>query len=144
MTPKQAEKLNDSEFKRYFGIKRTTYQHMLTILQEAYNEQHKKGGRKAKISPESKLVITLNYYREYRSQFHIAQDFGITESAVCKAIKWVEGILINHKDFALPGKKALWQDNNLETVLIDATEIPIERPKKSKGDSTQAKRNVIP
>lgn len=43
MTPKQAEKLSDSEFKRYFGIKRTTtYQHMLFILQEAYNEQHKK------------------------------------------------------------------------------------------------------
>lgn len=144
MTPKQAEKLNDSEFKRYFGIKRTTYQHMLTILQEAYNEQHKKGGRKAKISPESKLMITLNYDRGYRSQFHIAQDFGIIESAVCKAIKWVESILINHKDFALPGKKALWQDNEVETVLIDATEIPIERPKKSKGDSTQAKRNVIP
>lgn len=68
MTPKQAKKLNDSQFKRCFGI----YQHMLTILQEAYNEQHKKGGRKAKISLENKLMITLNYYREYRSQFYIA------------------------------------------------------------------------
>lgn len=93
---------------------------MLSILQEAYNEQHIKGGRKAKISLENKLMITLNYYREYRSQFHIAQDFGITESAVCKAIQWVESILINHKDFALPSKKSLWQDNELETILIDA------------------------
>lgn len=116
---------------------------MLSILQEAYNEQHRKGGRKAVISLENKLMITLNYYREYRSQFHIAQDFGITESAVCKAIKWVESILINHKDFALPSKKALWQDNELETILIDATEIPIERPKKSKGSNTQVKRNAI-
>lgn len=89
-------------------------------------------------------MITLNDYREYRSQFHIAQDFGITESAVCKAIKWVESILINHKDFALPSKKSLWQDNELETVLIDATEIPIERPKKSKDNNTQEKRNVTP
>lgn len=143
MTPEQVEKLGDSQFKRYFGIKRTTYHHMLSILQEAYNEQHRKGGRKAVISLENKLMITLNYYREYRSQFHIAQDFGITESAVCKAIKWVESILINHKDFALPSKKALWQDNELETILIDATEIPIERPKKSKGNNTQVKRNAI-
>ncbi|STZ01968.1 Uncharacterised protein [Moraxella equi] len=132
MTPKQAKKLSDSEFKRYFGIKRATYQHMLSILQEAYNEQHRKGGRKAKISLENKLMITLNHYREYRRQFHIAQDFGMTESAVCKAIQWVESILIIHKDFALPSKKTLWQDNELETILIDATEVPIERPKKAK------------
>lgn len=62
MTPEQAEKLSDGQFKRYFGIKRTTYPHMLSILQEAYNEQHRKGGRKAKISLENKLMITLNYY----------------------------------------------------------------------------------
>lgn len=48
MTPKQAEQLSDSEFKRYFGVKRTTYQHMLTILQEAYSEQHKKVVEKPK------------------------------------------------------------------------------------------------
>lgn len=144
MTPEQAQKLNDSQFRRYFGIERTTYQHMLEILQEAYIEQHKKGGRKAKISLENKLMITLNYYREYRSQFHLAQDFGITESAVCKAIQWVESILIDHKDFALPSKKALWQDPEIETILIDATEVPIERPKKSNAGNTQVKRNVIP
>lgn len=144
MTPEQAQKLNDSQFRRYFGIERTTYQHILEILQEAYIEQHKKGGRKAKISLENKLMITLNYYREYRSQFHLAQDFGITESAVCKAIQWVESILIDHKDFALPSKKALWQDPEIETILIDATEVPMERPKKSNDNNTQVKRNVIP
>lgn len=144
MTPEQAQKLNDSQFRRYFGIERTTYQHILEILQEAYIEQHKKGGRKAKISLENKLMITLNYYREYRSQFHLAQDFGITESAVCKAIQWVESILVDHKDFALPSKKALWQDPEIETILIDATEVPIERPKKSNDNNTQVKRNVIP
>lgn len=55
MTPKQAEKLNDSEFKRYFGVKRTTYQHMLTILQEAYNEQHKKAVEKPKLAQRVNL-----------------------------------------------------------------------------------------
>ena len=78
-------------------------------------------------------MITLNYYREYRSQFHLGQDFSISESAVCKAIKWVESIVINHKDFALPSKKTLWQDPNIDTILIDATEVLIERPKKSKS-----------
>lgn len=144
MTPEQAQRLTKTQFKRYFGIERNTYQHMLTILQEAYTEQHKKGGRRAKISLENKLMITLNYYREYRSQFHLGQDFGISESAVCKTIKWVESILIDHKDFALPSKKALWQDPDIDTILIDATEVPIERPKKSNDNNTQAKRNVTP
>jgi ISRin1, transposase orfA len=144
MIPEQAEKLSDAQFKRYFGIQRSTYTHMLTILQEAYNEQHKKGGRKNEISLENKLMLTLSYYREYRTQFHLGQDFGISESAVCKTIKWVESILIAHKDFALPSKKALWQDPNLETVLIDATEVPCERPKKSNAGNTQVKRNTTP
>lgn len=144
MKPEQIEKLNDSQFKRHFGIEKKTYARMLTILQEGYTEQHKRGGRKNDISLENKLMITLSYYREYRTQFHIGLDFGISESAVCKAIKWVESILINHKDFALPSKKALWQDPQIDSVLIDATEIPCERPKKSKNTTTQVKRNDTP
>lgn len=144
MKPEQAQKLNDSQFKRYFGIEKKTYTHILTILQEGYTEQHKKGGRNNDISLENKLMITLSYYREYRTQFHIGLDFGISESAVCKAIKWVESILVDHKDFALPSKKALWQDPQIDSILIDATEIPCERPKKSKNTTTQAKRNDTP
>ncbi|GAJ45927.1 putative transposase for insertion sequence element IS702 [Holospora elegans E1] len=38
---------------------------------------------------------------------------------------------IKHPDFALPGKNALLKsDKEYEVVLIDATETPIERPKK--------------
>ena len=144
MTPEQVQKLNDTQFRRYFGIKKQTYAHMLSILQEAYTEQHKKGGRKNEISLENKLKLTLSYYREYRTQFHIGQDFGISESAVCKTIKWVESILVDHKDFALPSKKALWQDPDIDTILIDATEVPIERPKKNKNNSSQEKRNATP
>lgn len=106
--------------------------------------KHKKGGRHSAISMENKLLITLTYYREYRTQFHIGQDFGISESAVCKSIHWVESVLIKHPDFALPSKKSLWQDPDMDTVLIDATEVPIERPKKSKNAATQAKRSDIP
>ena len=63
MTPEQAHKLNDAQFRRYFGIKKETYAHMLTILQEAYTKQHEKGGRKNEISLENKLMLTLSYYR---------------------------------------------------------------------------------
>ena len=42
----------------------------------------------------------------------------------------------------MPGKKALQpSDTIIEIVIVDATEQPIERPKKSNGDITAASRN---
>jgi hypothetical protein len=32
------------------------------------------------------------------------------------------------KKFSLPGKKALLEDTEIEVVLVDVTESPIERP----------------
>jgi hypothetical protein len=54
-------------------------------------------------------------------------------------------VLIKHPDFALPGRKALLKnDVEYDVVLIDATETPIERPKKSKNTITQARERDIP
>jgi hypothetical protein len=45
-------------------------------------------------------------------------------------------------EFALPGRKALLKsDMDYEVILVDATESPIERPKKSKKGTTREKRN---
>ena len=42
-------------------------------------------------------------------------------------------MLIKHPGFALPGRKELLRsDIQYERVLIDTTETPIERPKKTK------------
>ena len=48
---------------------------------------------------------------------------------VSKTVRWVEDMFIKHPAFALPGRKELI-NNNYDIILIDATEIPIERPKK--------------
>jgi len=49
-----------------------------------------------------------------------------------RIVKRVEDILIKSRVFSLPGKKALDDpDENFEVVMIDATETPIERPKKN-------------
>jgi hypothetical protein len=42
--------------------------------------------------------------------------------------------------FRFPGKKALLEDDSLEVVLVDVTECPIERPKKSSESTIPAKR----
>ncbi|KJV56961.1 DDE superendonuclease family protein [Orientia tsutsugamushi str. Kato PP] len=77
--------------------------------------------------------MLLLYLREYSTYFHIGQNYGISESSAYKAVKWVEYPLVKHTNFALPGRKALMKSNmNYEVVLIDATESPIERHKKTK------------
>ena len=90
-------------------------------------------------------LMALEYLREYRTYFHISQSYGISESNAYKTVKWIEDTLIKHPAFALPGRKALLKsDVEYELVLIDATETPIERPKKSKSTFTQGKRKNTP
>ena len=82
---------------------------------------------------EDRLLMTLEYLREYRTYFHVASSYGISESSCYRNIKWIEDTLIKHPVFALPGRKALLKSEmEYEVVLIDATETPIERPKKNK------------
>jgi len=138
------KELEDEKFRRLTGVKRTTFEKMLAILSEADTKKHAKGGRKPKLALEDRLLMALEYIREYRTYFHVSQSYGVSESTCYETIKWIENTLIKHPDFALPGRKALLKsDMEYELILIDATETPIERPKKDKGGSTQGKRNAI-
>ncbi len=140
----QIKELDDERFRRLTGVKHTTYSKMLEILREEDQQKKSRGGRKNKLSLEDQLLMALEYLREYRTYFHTGQSYGISESSAYKGIKWVEDTLIKHPDFGLPGRKALLKsDVDYEVILIDATESPIERPKKSKNTITQAKRRDI-
>lgn len=141
MKYEQIQELDDEKFRRLTGVKRNTFEKMFNILREADQKKKSKGGRKNKLSMGNQLLMALEYIREYRTYFHCGQSYGISESSAYKAIRWIEDILIKHPDFALPGRKALVKsDMAYEVVLIDATETPIERPKKNKNTTTQGKR----
>ncbi len=101
-------------------------------------------GRPPKLSRADQLLMTLMYWREYRTEFHIAQSYGVSEATVCRTIHKVEDALVRSKKFRLPGKKALQaNDTVFEVVLVDVSEQPVERPKKAKNDTTAVKRSVI-
>ncbi|KJV53356.1 DDE superendonuclease family protein [Orientia tsutsugamushi str. Kato PP] len=117
---------------------------MVDILRKADGLKKSKGGSKNKLNLKEQLLMVLEYLREYRTYFHIGQNYGISESSAYKAVKWVEDTLVKHPNFALPGRKALMKsDMNYEVVLIDATESPIERPKKNKNSIIQERRKGI-
>lgn len=137
----QIQRLEEEKFRRLTGVKRTTFEKMTNILSDANIKKKARGGRKNKLSIEDQLLMALEYIREYRTYFHISQSYGVSESAAYKTVRWVEDTLIKHPDFSLPGRKALIKsDTEYEVVLIDATETPIERPKKDKNTITPAKR----
>jgi len=131
-------------FRRLTGVKRTTFDVMTTILRKAETLLKAQGGKPNKLSIEDRLLMSLEYLREYRTYFHISRSYGISESACYRNIRWVEDTLIKNGKFSLPGRKALLKSEvEYEVVLIDATETPIERPKKNKNTSIQEKRKNI-
>ena len=141
------EKIKDykeEEFRRLSGVKKTTFKKMIEILEAAELKKKERGGKPNVLAMEERLLMALEYIREYRTYFHVASSYGISESSCYRNIKWIEDTLIKHPEFALPGKKALLKsDMEYEVVLIDATETPIERPKKDKKITIQARRRDI-
>ena len=135
---------SSDDFRRLTGIKRPTFDVMIRILSAAEAALKAQGGKPNKLSIEDRLLMALEYLREYRTYFHISRSYGISESSCYRNIRWIEDTLIKDGQFSLPGRKALLKsDVEYEVVLIDATESPIERPKKNKNTFTQAKRKDI-
>ena len=99
---------------------------MLAVLKTAYQGKHAKGGRKLKLSLEDLLMATLQYLREYRTYEQIAADFGIHESNLTHRNQWVEVTLVQ-SGFTISRTPLSSED----TVMIDATEVKINRPKKT-------------
>lgn len=131
----------DAIFKRLTGVQPATFSEMCQALETHLSVR----GRKPKHSLEDRLLLTLMYWREYRTFVHIGQTYGLSESAVCRTVQAVEAALLRSGQFTLPGKKALTKsDIAFEVLVVDATECPVERPKKNSGIGTAARRSVIP
>lgn len=144
MKYKGIEKLGVEKFRRLTGVKRTTFEKMIEILRSVDVVTKKRGGRKNTLSLEDRLLMALEYIREYRTYFHISQSYGVSESTAYKTVKWVEDTLIKHPSFALPGRKELLKsDVDYEVILVDVTETPIERPKKSSDAIIRERKNGI-
>ena len=135
------EQLKDRDFKRLTGVQRETFEEMLKVVEKGLGNF----GRPPKLSRADQLLMTLMYWREYRTEFHIAQSYGVSEATVCRTIRKVEDVLVRSKKFRLPGKKALQPSETVfEVILVDASEQPVERPKKARNSTTAAKRGDIP
>ena len=141
------KEMSEGKFRRITGVKRKTFNKMVELINE--NEKIKKSkvggvGRPYKLSVEVRILMVLEYLREYRTYAHIAASYNVSETRAYENIRAIENVLVKSKEFRLPGRRALLKsDNEYEIVLINASETPIERPKKSKSLSILGKTSVI-
>ena len=133
--------LKPTEFKRLTGVQPETFAAMLAWL----TETTRVFGRPPKLSLADQLLMTLLYWREYRTLFHLGRDFGVTESTASRIVRKTEDRLIRCDRFHLPGRKALHSsDTTFEVVVVDVTESPVERPKRGSAGTTPARRSATP
>jgi len=141
MTYKQLKTLKPSAFKRRCGVHPETFEQMAEVLRPELDRRGKRGGQ-AKLTVEDQLLVVLEYWREYRTQFHIGSSWGLSESAVCRLVQRVESVLMASGKFRLPGKKQLYQEAyRWQVLVVDVTESPIEHPKKNSEATTAVRKS---
>jgi hypothetical protein len=142
MSYEQVKDLQPADFKRYCGVQPETFRRMVEVVSSRLAKRRRKTGRPTKLLVEDQVLLTLEYWREYRTFFHLAKSWGLHESSVWRTVRRVEDILTKSQAFRLPGKKKLQPaDHEIEFIVVDVAETPVERPKKSKSLTTAARRS---
>jgi len=89
------------------------------------------GGRKKELPLEDQLLLVLIYYRHYLSQSFLGLIFNLHNSNVSRRIRYIEPQLA--KIFKIPARKVDTEltEEQVAEYFIDATEQPINRPKRN-------------
>lgn len=131
------EKRSPKDFKRLTGVTKKVFGFMVEDVAEANKKVRIRGGSRKGLCAEDQVLLTLSYWREYRTLFHIAHDYEVSEPTASRTIRFVEDALCDDPRFHLPGKKALRGDGLvIEAIVVDASESPVERPKRKKNQKT--------
>jgi hypothetical protein len=83
------EKIKDytqEEFRRLTGVKKPTFDKMVQILKDAERIKKARGGKSNKLSMEDRLLMALEYLREYRTYFHVALDMALPRVVVIETL----------------------------------------------------------
>lgn len=137
-------KMAINKYKEIFGVEKYIFDRLLRLLECADAFQRKsKAGRKASISVLDKLMITLQYWREYRTYRHIAFDYNVGKSTIGEAVIWVENTIISSGFCNLKSARELRENTSkIKIAVVDVTEQEIERPKRGKKTGIPARKSV--
>ena len=137
-------KMNRKQFRRRTGVYPETFAEMEAVL-SAREARKKKSGRPAALSVAKQLLMTLEFWREYRTFAHLGDDWGVHEATVHRTVERVEAALIASTPFQMPKKRVFQETQTVYSIVaVDASEVPCERPKKSSAAGTAARRSGTP
>lgn len=141
MKYKQALENSPSDFKRMYGVTPETFWKMVQVVRDGKQGSR---GSYAKLSIPDQILLTLQYWREYRTLFHIALYWGVHESTAQRTVKRIEDSLIKSQKFSLPSQREMWKNSTeIEVVIVDVAETEIERPKKNRSHITAGSKSAI-
>lgn len=116
-------------FARVTGVKLEDFYKIVAKIRPSWNKLQASKlchGRNSNLkSLENEILMVLIYYRCYISHFLLGMYFNLNASNVCRHLKRLEPLMARaihiKKDRTLSYKE-------LDTILVDATEIQIQRP----------------
>ncbi|THF69555.1 transposase family protein [Deinococcus sp. Arct2-2] len=134
--------MNRKQFRRRIGVYPEPFAEMEEVLTLGEG-QKKKAGRPAALSVAEQLLLTLEFWREYRTFVHLGDDWGVHYDGVHGTVERVEAALTASAQFQMP-KKCVFQEAQFvySIARIDASEVPCERPKKSSAAGTAARKSA--
>ena len=69
----EVSEYREDHFLRLTGVRRAVFDLMVEVVSQG----ERVFGRPRKLNVEDRVLLTLCYWREYRSQFHMASSFGV-------------------------------------------------------------------
>ncbi len=138
---------NPELFQLLTGVTKEVFIIMYKALEEAYKKIHSiKGGNPNGTPIGLKLVIALEYWREYRGLRQMAFDYNMPLTTLRDCIVWVEDILSKSEQFKIPELKEKYrhhedESSTVSVVIVDVEEQPIERPKENQRAHYSGKKN---
>ena len=131
-------------FQQLTGLKHASFQQIVCKLKPIWaktvaNKKIKSGRPYALGYLENQLLALLLYYRFYTTQAFIGYFFRVDDATICRNIKRLEPMLAR----ILAIKKARnLSTQQLETILLDCTEQPIQRPQKQQRKFYSGKKKL--
>ena len=127
---------NEKIFSRMTGLSTNDFQALINLIKEDWEileAKKKKSGRAQKIKTlEDKVVCLLIYYRSYVNTIFMGMLFDISDSNIVRLFQKLEPIIARKMNLKKIIKKELESDELLG-LIVDATELKINRPKNNKA-----------
>lgn len=132
-------------FKRLVGVRHQTFRSMVWVMR-MHPPPKLKSGRPSKLSLEDQVLVTLQYWRESRTYFHIGETWGVSEATICRVVYSVENTLIRSGRFRLPRpRNGSCEDMRYQpSSWLMSLKRQLRGPSTDKSSSLVAKRKDIP